>query len=175
VEKRHVLEDVVARSVAARDGQRAGGRIRCEHIEVRKFARQRHGDRAAPGADVGDASRFAADRAQVAHCPFDRDLRLRPRHQNALVDREHPAVKPGLAGYIRQRLSRLAPRDERREALRDRGVERASGVGEHLLTRDAAGVREQKGRIEPAGSADRFEPHRGIAQRFADRHLSFEW
>ncbi len=167
-----MLEHVVARGVAARDGERVLRDVARVDAQLAQLARERHRDRAAAGADVGRGPVLAPDRAQVAHGPLDRELRLRARHQHALVDAEHAPVESGFAGDVRERRPARAPLDELAEPLHDVGRELALAVRDHLLPRDAAGVREQKHRIEPPRAADRLEPHGCVTQRLADRHAA---
>ena len=112
-----VLKDVVAGGVAARNGERIGGDVGREDVEIRQFASQRDGDGAAARADVRGATAFASDRAQVTHGPFDGNLGLRARHEHARIDREHAAVESGLAGHVGEGHAALALCDERFEAL----------------------------------------------------------
>ena len=78
---------------------------------------------------VGDSERDrAASRADVEHpwvressdpreAALHHDLGLGTRHENARVDAEHQPPESPLADDVRERLARLAPRDEALERL----------------------------------------------------------
>jgi hypothetical protein len=169
--------DVVARGVAARDFERAGGDVRRHNFSLRQLARQRHGDASRAGADVGDAQRgVAALRAQALKRGFDQVLGFRARDQDAGIHLEREAPELLHAGQVlhgdaggaaieqfvqfqdvgggqqvlgvRVKPGAVAPEDVKQEQLR--GERRRSHAGGFEV---GNGLRERVPRVDPSSAA----------------------
>ena len=168
----HARTDAVAARVGG--GESEGRRRAIDRDDARAGAleRQRHGEDAAPRAEVGESPGVRSGGARRFHDAF----RLAARDQSARVDEEGPAQKFPFAEEVLQRLARGAARDELREGRpcrRLRGFAPAAvkpgagacrGPGEQLfrlvrsviLAREAApplGEKRSPGRVRVGGGA----------------------
>ena len=168
----HARTDAVAARVGGGEGEGRRRAIDRDDARAGALERQRHGEDAAPRAEVGESPGVRSGGARRFHDAF----RLAARDQSARVDEEGPAQKFPFAEEVLQRLARGAARDELREGRpcrRLRGFAPAAvkpgagacrGPGEQLfrlvrsviLAREAApplGEKRSPGRVRVGGGA----------------------
>ena len=90
------------------------------------------------------STRGAVGALEQREAPLDDDLRLRTRHERARVGLQRQAAEAPLAEHVRERLARLATREQRLDGAVDLAVE----VGVEAAARRAGDVREQKLRVD---------------------------
>jgi hypothetical protein len=130
--------------------ERILGDVAGDHLGGRALGLERQRDRAGAGAAVDDAR--ALDSLQQLEAAVDEQLRLRPRHQHARIDRKIETAKAPAA-------------DRRPPARAGRGAAPALGRGQLVLAeralelrveldpRNAKAVRQQQLGVEARGRA----------------------
>jgi len=107
----HARTDAVAARVGGGEGEGRRRAIDRDDARAGALERQRHGEDAAPRAEVGESPGVRSGGARRFHDAF----RLAARDQSARVDEKGPAQKFPFAEEVLQRLARGAARDELRE------------------------------------------------------------
>ena len=130
--------------IVARHHERLGTRVGADAEGVRQFGQERQNERAAAGAEVGDAQRSRARAVHVDRCErsLDDGFRFRSRHQRRGIDAQWQAPEF------------LVP-DNARDRLAGEATVRQSGDGVFLIrAKPARGSRGERRMIEAKRVAD---------------------
>ena len=147
------VADAVAQRIAARDCERGFAGIGGDDGRTRPFPGDGERDRAAAGAEVGDA-RCRVDR-NPRQGQLDQQLGLRTRDQGGRADFQFQGPEPLGAGQVGDRLTGAAARDQVEEARHHRRIDRVPRMREQPAARTPEGMRQQPFGIDsidlPAG------------------------
>ena len=161
--------------IGARELDGVGARIARPDLELRRLDREGDGDRARPGADVGDAGSLGA--VEEREAPLDDDLRLGPRHERTRIRLERQPAEVPVAEHVGERLAAAAALHQlaRRGALRfghrpvvlrvELDACQRERAGEQQLRVDACRLDSASGEVVGSALQDFGEGHPSSARR----------
>jgi hypothetical protein len=159
--------------VVGRDGERGGRDVDRDDLGVRQLRRERHGERAAPGAEVEDADRPVARRRHQR--ALDDELRLRPRHEHVRRHAEGPRPELASPREVRHGLTLAATLDQRAIRVHLGAAERPVEAQVHADPVGREHLREQQLRVEAraldAASREELRRQLQIRERGLRRRL----
>ncbi len=144
------LQQLTTVEQVARERERVQRRVRRHSPSDAILRQQRQDDRTGAGAEV-ERTRAAAGGLQMREHDADEQLRLRSRDQRPRVDRERDAVELLHAAEVRDRLTRLASRDQRLEGRLCVRADRRVAVSDDRRPVHADREREQQLGVQSRG------------------------